>query len=153
MSRTSNIWWYNDVHFAGFHSVSSLKQPPAGGHVAQIWHIPSQPVFAVVLPLKDESLVHRYMDREVSNINFMVFNLARPGLSSPIYHTRCEHTNHNIMMRFPSLSLRVECTFFCNLQSRSRTNAVLVIGLYELHWANRAPLWFGLRIKMILEDT
>jgi len=28
--------------------------------------------------------------------------------------------------------LRVECTLFCNLQSRRRTHAVLVIGLYEL---------------------
>jgi hypothetical protein len=28
--------------------------------------------------------------------------------------------------------LRVECTLFCNLQSRARTHAVLVIGLYEL---------------------
>jgi len=30
------------------------------------------------------------------------------------------------------LRLRVECTFFCNLQSRVRTHTVLVIGLYEL---------------------
>ena len=30
------------------------------------------------------------------------------------------------------LRLRVECTFFCNLQSQARTHAVLVIGLYEL---------------------
>ena len=30
------------------------------------------------------------------------------------------------------LRLRVECTLFCNLQSRTRTHAVLVIGLYEL---------------------
>ena len=30
------------------------------------------------------------------------------------------------------LRLRVECTFYCNLQSRARTHAVLVIGLYEL---------------------
>jgi hypothetical protein len=30
------------------------------------------------------------------------------------------------------LRLRVECTLFCNLQSRMRTHAVLVIGLYEL---------------------
>ena len=30
------------------------------------------------------------------------------------------------------LRLRVECTLFCYLQSRARTNAVLVIGLYEL---------------------
>ena len=29
------------------------------------------------------------------------------------------------------LRLRVECTFFCYLQSRPRTHAVLVIGLYE----------------------
>jgi len=28
--------------------------------------------------------------------------------------------------------LRDECTIFCNLQSRDRTHAVLVIGLYEL---------------------
>jgi hypothetical protein len=30
------------------------------------------------------------------------------------------------------LRLRVECTFFCNLQSWARTHAVLVISLYEL---------------------
>ena len=30
------------------------------------------------------------------------------------------------------LRLRVECTLFCNLQSRARTHVVLVIGLYEL---------------------
>ena len=30
------------------------------------------------------------------------------------------------------LWLRVKCTLFCNLQSRARTHAVLVIGLYEL---------------------
>jgi hypothetical protein len=30
------------------------------------------------------------------------------------------------------LRLRVECTLFCNLQSRARTHAVLVICLYEL---------------------
>jgi hypothetical protein len=30
------------------------------------------------------------------------------------------------------LRLRVECTLFCNLQSRARTHAILVIGLYEL---------------------
>jgi hypothetical protein len=30
------------------------------------------------------------------------------------------------------LWLRVECTLFCNLQSRARTHAILVIGLYEL---------------------
>jgi hypothetical protein len=30
------------------------------------------------------------------------------------------------------LRLRVECTLFCKLQSRVRTHAILVIGLYEL---------------------
>jgi len=30
------------------------------------------------------------------------------------------------------LQLRVECTLFCNLQSRARTHVVLVIYLYEL---------------------
>ena len=30
------------------------------------------------------------------------------------------------------LRLRVECTLLCNLQSRARTHAVLVLGLYEL---------------------
>ena len=30
------------------------------------------------------------------------------------------------------LRLRVECTLFCNLQSRAQTHAILVIGLYEL---------------------
>jgi hypothetical protein len=30
------------------------------------------------------------------------------------------------------LRLRLQCTFLCNLQSRARTHAVLVIGLYEL---------------------
>jgi hypothetical protein len=30
------------------------------------------------------------------------------------------------------LRLQVKCTLFCNLQSQTRTHAVLVIGLYEL---------------------
>jgi hypothetical protein len=30
------------------------------------------------------------------------------------------------------LRLRVKCSLFCNLQSRVRTHAVLVLGLYEL---------------------
>jgi hypothetical protein len=34
--------------------------------------------------------------------------------------------------KFYPLRLRVECTLFCNLPSRVRTHAVLVIGLYEL---------------------
>jgi hypothetical protein len=34
--------------------------------------------------------------------------------------------------QFYHLRLQVECTLFCNLQSRARTHAVLVIVLYEL---------------------
>jgi hypothetical protein len=30
------------------------------------------------------------------------------------------------------LRLRVECTLFCNLQSRAQAHALLVMGLYEL---------------------
>jgi hypothetical protein len=30
------------------------------------------------------------------------------------------------------MRLFIECTLFCNLQSRAQTHAVLVIGLYEL---------------------
>ena len=33
--------------------------------------------------------------------------------------------------KLDNLWLRDECTLFCNLQSRVRTHAVLVIGLYE----------------------
>jgi hypothetical protein len=36
------------------------------------------------------------------------------------------------LVNFYHLRLRVQCTFFCNLQSQARTHAVLVIGLYEL---------------------
>jgi hypothetical protein len=38
----------------------------------------------------------------------------------------------NTISKLYHLLLRVEYTLFCNLQSRVRTNAVLVIGLYEL---------------------
>jgi hypothetical protein len=40
------------------------------------------------------------------------------------------------------LRLRVECTLFCNLQSRARTHAVLVIDYYEL-LVNPATLIIG----------
>jgi hypothetical protein len=42
-------------------------------------------------------------------------------------------TNHDQATgKLYHLRLRVECTFFCNLQSRARTHTVLVIDLYEL---------------------
>jgi hypothetical protein len=37
-----------------------------------------------------------------------------------------------LFMLFYHLRLRIECNLACNLQSRARTHAVLVIGLYEL---------------------
>ena len=36
------------------------------------------------------------------------------------------------LVNFYHLRLWVERTLFCNLQSRARTHAVLMIGLYEL---------------------
>jgi hypothetical protein len=46
-------------------------------------------------------------------------------------------SNIHIVLIIPTgkldhLRLRVECTLFCNIQSRARNHAVLVIGLYEL---------------------
>ena len=42
-------------------------------------------------------------------------------------------TDHgNVTGKLYHLRLRVECTLFCNLQSRVRNHAVLLIGLYEL---------------------
>jgi hypothetical protein len=36
------------------------------------------------------------------------------------------------LVNFITCGLRVECTLFCNLESRAGTHAILVIGLYEL---------------------
>jgi len=60
------------------------------------------------------------------------------------------------------MRLRVECTLFCNLQSRAWIHAVLVIGLYELlgnpttltHWATRPSViirktWSGTKIRNV----
>jgi hypothetical protein len=41
-------------------------------------------------------------------------------------------TDHGQATKLYHLPLRVECTLFCNLQSRARIHAVLVIGLYDL---------------------
>jgi len=46
--------------------------------------------------------------------------------------TRREPLTMGKQLELYHLRLRVECTLFCNLQSRVRTHAVLVIGLYEL---------------------
>jgi hypothetical protein len=45
---------------------------------------------------------------------------------------KTDHTKKPFPCLPVSLTLRVECTLFCNLQSWVRTHAVLVIGLYEL---------------------
>jgi hypothetical protein len=48
-------------------------------------------------------------------------------------HVLALDTHKNVLIdKLYYLRLRVECTLFCNLQSRVRTHAVLVIGLYEL---------------------
>jgi hypothetical protein len=44
-----------------------------------------------------------------------------------------ENTDHGQATgKFYHFRLLIECTLSCNLQSRARTHAVLVIGLYEL---------------------
>ena len=73
-----------------FYSASSLKQQPAGRHVAPLRHIimiPSQPVFA----LTPQCYV---LSGEAANTNCIVFGLTRPGLELMIYCTRGEHANH-----------------------------------------------------------
>jgi hypothetical protein len=42
------------------------------------------------------------------------------------------HNNRQATGKLYHLRLWVEYTLFCHLQSRARTHAVLVIGLYEL---------------------
>jgi hypothetical protein len=52
---------------------------------------------------------------EITTIYFYFMNIMTLVSTGNLYHLR----------------LRVECTLFCNFQSRARTHAVLVIGLYE----------------------
>jgi hypothetical protein len=49
-------------------------------------------------------------------------------------HPKPERTTNpgQAICKLYHIRLRVECTLCCNLQSGVRTNAVLVIGLYEL---------------------
>ena len=72
------------------------------------------------------------VQRHFSNIMVTSFCCGRsrrkpPTMDKQLYHLR----------------LRVECTLFCNLESRTRTHAVLMLGVYELlsnitNWDPRA---------------
>jgi hypothetical protein len=74
--------------------------------------------------------------------DFLVFNATfnnisaiswRPVLVVEETGVPGENTGHGQATdKLYHLRLRVECTLFCNLHSRARTHAVLVIGLYEL---------------------
>ena len=64
---------------------------------------------------------HIIIEEFVSQLNFdLIFGVLTP--LSAIFQLHVYHGDQ----------LRVECTLFCNLQSRARTHAVLVMGLYEL---------------------
>ena len=47
-----------------------------------------------------------------------------------LYHGTTDHAQATENLY--QFRLRVECTISCNLQSRARTHAIFVIGLYEL---------------------
>ena len=67
---------------------------------------------------------------------FIVFNATFSNISAiswrPVLVVEEAGVSGQAMGKLYYLRLRVECTIFCNLQSRARTHAVLVIGLYEL---------------------
>jgi hypothetical protein len=70
-------------------------------------------------------------------IDFWCFNATFSNISAmswrPVLVLDERTTDHGQTTgKLYHLRLRVECTLFYNLQSRARTNAVLVIGLYEL---------------------
>ena len=69
----------------------------------------------------------------------MVFNATFSNISTiswrpvlVVEEAGVPRENHRPTGKLYHLRLRVECTLFCNLQSRARTHAILVIGLYEL---------------------
>ena len=73
---------------------------------------------------------------------FLVFSATFSNISAiswrpvlVVEETRVSGENHQpweATGKLFHLQLWVECTLFCNLQSRARNYAVLVIGLYEL---------------------
>jgi hypothetical protein len=88
---------------------------------------PSKSVCLSALNIKTHD--GNYIDLFIlKNINCCVFFLTFPE-----YPERT--TDHGQATgKLYHLRLRVECTLCCNLQSRARIHAVLVIGLYEGHF-------------------
>jgi hypothetical protein len=68
----------------------------------------------------------------------VVLNTINQIKSSLPESLRLERSTNNLLLHMQAtgtlyhLRLRVECSLFGNLQSRARTHAVLVMGLYEL---------------------
>ena len=86
----------------------------------------------------------RYLD-DVDTLNnariwlidwFLVFNATLSYIMATSFGGgKCRNTRREpptMGKQLVNLWLRVECTLFCNLQSRVRTHAVMVIGLYKL---------------------
>jgi len=73
-----------------------------------------------------------WFDFWCSNATFSNISVisCRPVLV--VEEARVPGKNYRPTGKLYHLRLRVECTLFCNLQSRARTHAVLVIDLYEL---------------------
>jgi len=74
-----------------------------------------------------------------------VFNATFSNISAISWRPVLVVEGAEVPSQHYDLRLRVKCTLFCNLQSRARTYAVLVIGLYELlgnptHWATLEKL-------------
>ena len=73
-------------------------------------------------------------------IDFLVFNATFSNISAiswrPVFsggrNGREPPTMGKQLVNFITCGCESSATFFCNLQSRVRTHAVLVIGLYEL---------------------
>jgi len=75
-------------------------------------------------------------------LDFLCFNATFSNISAiswrpvlVVEEARVPGQNHHhgqATAKLYHLRLRVECTLFCNIQSRARNHAILPIGLYEL---------------------
>jgi len=96
--------------------------------MSPIWYICTHMITILTLNLKsDWFLMFNATFSNVSAISWQpVLVMEEVGVPERI-------TDHGPATgKLCHLRLRVEYTLFCNLQSRARTHAVLMIGLYEL---------------------